>query len=99
MRNRQISGSTQVKSSLEIFRFDLAINGIFKQISQLDQLINREKPWEKEGEELRKIIEPVAEEVFQIGYGLLPFMPETSDKILKQFTGLVKSGDPLFPRL
>lgn len=91
--------SAEVKKNLEIFRFDLALDSIFKKISELDGQINKEKPWEKEGAELKKIIEPVASAVAQIGYDLSPFMPETSEKILKQFSGKITSGEALFPRI
>jgi len=92
-----ISGG--VRKNLEIFRFDLALDSIFNKISELDGQINKEKPWEKEGVELKGIIEPIASDVTQIGYDLSPFMPETSEKILKQFSGKITSGEALFPRI
>lgn len=91
--------SDNVSKNLEIFRFDLALDSIFEKISELDAKINKEKPWEKEGAELKRIIEPIALDIVQIAFDLSPFMPETSQKILKQFSGKVTSGEPLFPRL
>ncbi len=99
LRTSSPSFSDGVKNNLKIFRFDLALDSIFKQISSLDSIINKEKPWEKEGAELKEIIEPIAETVSQIGFDLSPFMPETSGKILKQFSGTICAGDPLFPRI
>ena len=35
----------------------------------------------------------------KLAYKLLPFLPQTAEKILKQFTGEIKSQPALFPRI
>jgi methionyl-tRNA synthetase len=88
----------EVVDSLKNFRFDQAIFSIWEDISKLDKLINEQKPWELEGTQLKLAISPIAVEIREIAFNLSPFMPETSEAILEQFTGNVSQGKPLFPR-
>ncbi|MBI2598772.1 methionine--tRNA ligase [Candidatus Curtissbacteria bacterium] len=88
-----------VLENLKNFRFDQALIGLWEEISKLDKKINEEKPWELEGPSLKKVITPIAQEIREIAFNLGPFLPETSEKILAQFTGKILSEKPLFPRL
>lgn len=88
-----------VSDNLKNFRFDLALIGLWDEISSLDKKINEEKPWELEGTELKKAIGPIAQEIREIAFNLGPFLPQTSQTILDQFTGKITSGKPLFPRI
>ena len=90
----------QVKKSLDKFQFDEALSLIWKKIGFCDKLIDREKPWELSGEKLKTVLEKLVKEIRQISYNLQPFLPETAEKIEKQFKGpKIKSEKPLFPRL
>lgn len=88
-----------VSDNLKNFRFDHALLGLWDEISVLDKKINEEKPWELEGQALKKTISPIAQEIREIAFNLAPFLPETSEKILDQFTGKISAEKPLFPRL
>ena len=88
-----------VLDNLKNFRFDLALTGLWDEISKLDKKINEEKPWELEGPSLKKVITPIAQEIREIAFNLAPFLPDTSRKILDQFTGKVLSQKPLLPRI
>lgn len=88
-----------VADNLATFRFDLAIMTIWDEISVLDKKINDEKPWELDGVELKKSISPIAQKVREVAFNLSPFLPETSKKIIEQFTGKVAAQKPLFPRI
>lgn len=88
-----------VSENLKNFRFDLAIMGLWEEVSALDKKINEEKPWELEGAELKKVISPIAQEIREIAFNLSPFLPETSEKIMGQFTGKISAQKPLFPRI
>ena len=88
-----------VSDNLVIYRFDQALISLWEEISALDRKINDEKPWELEGRTLKKVIGPIAQEVREIAFNLSPFLPETSEKILDQFTGKVSAEKPLFPRI
>ncbi|MBI4037716.1 methionine--tRNA ligase [Candidatus Curtissbacteria bacterium] len=89
----------EVSANLDKFRFDHAAFAIWEEVSRLDKLINDEKPWEKDGKALKSVITPIASAIREIAYNLSPFMPETSERIMQQFNGEIKSEKPLFPRL
>ena len=88
-----------VVENLKNFRFDQAILSLWDEISALDRRINEEKPWELEGQKLKKSITPIAQEIREIAFNLRPFLPETSKIILDQFTGKIRQSEPLFPRI
>lgn len=89
-----------VGNHLETYRFDLAVKEIWDTITQTDQFISEEKPWELEGEKLKKVLTHLVIHIRSIAQNLKPFLPETAEKIEKQFTGpKITSGAPLFPRL
>lgn len=81
------------------FKFNEAIAVIWALITDADKKINQEKPWELSGEELKKVLLNYAKRIQAIGFNLQPFLPETAEKILKQFSGQIKSQPPLFPRI
>ena len=86
------------------FLFDQALKYIWDKISSVDGLISETKPWElaKAGKnkEVEKILNKAAGEVYQISQLLVPFLPETAEKIGKIFSAKkIKKGEPLFPRL
>lgn len=84
---------------LEQYKFNEALNHIWSEIQAADQLINQEKPWQLEGEKVKQILEDLVKKIQHIAFNLQPFLPETSEKILKQFSGKIKSEPPLFPRI
>ena len=95
----------EVGSKLENFDFQSGLNLIRTNISTLDRWINDKKPWELSSDErlkkLGKIV--IAGEgikgLLEIAGALEPFLPETAEKIKKQFTGKIAPAQPLFPRL
>jgi len=89
-----------ISKSLDEFRFDEALKIIWGKITEIDQYININEPWRLEGEELKKILTYSVNSLVTIAYCLLPFLPETAEKIEKQFKGpKIKAEAPLFPRL
>lgn len=89
----------EVASLLEELKFHETLNWIFKTISIADGKVNQEKPWAQKGDQLKETLDELVRLIQRIGFNLKPFMPETSEKILAQFSGKIKSGPPLFPRL
>jgi methionyl-tRNA synthetase len=82
------------------YEFDKALEIIWKRISTCDQLINLNKVWELTGAVKKKHLDTLVNEIKQITNDLKPFLPETAEKIEKQFKGpKIKSEKPLFPRL
>ncbi|MBI2040138.1 methionine--tRNA ligase [Candidatus Microgenomates bacterium] len=81
------------------FKFNEALSVIWQLITEADKKINQDKPWELSGQELKKILEDYVKRIQAIAYNLRPFLPETAQKIEKQFLGAIKSALPLFPRI
>ncbi len=92
---------SDVENALKIYRFDEALSFLWNLIRNEDIYINQKTPWKiKDKNELKNILQHSVNTIRAIGYNLKPFIPETAEKILKQFTGeKITSGEPLFPRL
>lgn len=91
---------TEVAEALDRFRFDEALGIIWNRIAACDKAIDRQKPWQLEGRELSAVLLPLVLEIKSIASNLLPFLPETAEKIHAQFDeSPIKSAPPLFPRL
>jgi methionyl-tRNA synthetase len=95
-----------IKPHLENYQFDLALKTIWENVSGLDKYMSDERPWKQELSEANKTLSNIVvgmtglRGIRDIAEALYPFMPETSEKILKQFAGeKVIKLDSLFPRL
>ena len=84
---------------LENYKFNEALNHIWGEITEADKKVNEEKPWTLEGERASDVLLDLIKRIQHIAFNLQPFMPETAEKILSQFSGEVKSATPLFPRI
>lgn len=91
------------KKALEEYRFNDGLSIIWGKITRLDKFINDEKPWEllkTSDKRLKSVLEHGVDQIQEIAVLLAPFLPETSEKILKQFeVSQIKSHPPLFPRI
>ncbi|MEK7502335.1 MAG: methionine--tRNA ligase, partial [Patescibacteria group bacterium] len=85
------------------FRFNDALSFVWKKIAALDKFINDEKPWDlqKTGDKrLKSVLAHSIDQIQEIAALLEPFLPETAEKIEKQFQGPeIKSQKSLFPRI
>lgn len=94
-----------VSTSLEKFHFDKALSYIWSSVKWglrwLDRDINEAKPWQIQDKKLLHLkLHLYVENILDVAYNLKPFLPETAEKIEKQFAGpKIKSGPPLFPRI
>ncbi len=86
---------------LESYRFNETLGLIWQKISELDRKIEEIKPWEQKIDDDAKFLKDIAVLwIRDIARLLGPFLPETAEKILKQFAGpKIKSAPPLFPRI
>lgn len=90
---------------LENCHFDQALEVVWQQIRGLNQYIDEQKPWTiaKSGDmdHLKEVLAYMTSCLLEIGDLLLPFMPETAEKIITTFkSGVVaKELTPLFPRI
>ena len=98
-----ISPSVQLAVQLvkaDTKEFTRALELIWSHISDADKAINEKEVWKLTGKEKESTLERLIDNILQIATDLQPFLPETSEKILKQFSGKkIKSGEPLFPRI
>src|SRR3989344_3111025 len=89
----------KMEGFLKEYKFNEALGYIWSEITAADKKISDEKPWELEGERVREILVDLAGKIQHIAFNLQPFLPETSEKILKQFSGKIAASEPLFPRI
>lgn len=96
----KVSFDPNIESALKEYKFDVALKTIWEEISQTDQFINEEEPWTLKGDELKKVLTHLVDHLRSIAFNLKPFLPETAEKIERQFKETkIKSEAPLFPRL
>ena len=96
--------------NIENYKFNDALQNVFSLVREGNTYIDREKPWE--GDNAKNVIPNVVYLIINIGWLLMPFMPDTAEKILKQY-GVdindgkawekqkphVVKGEALFPRV
>ena len=69
------------------FRFDLALESIWKYITEADKYINETKPWElaeKNKKEFNWVVYGGLDSIYQIAWQIYTFLPETSIKIAQR---------------
>lgn len=98
-KKEKIALCKRYEKYLKNYQFDKALSRTWEFVSQSDKYINDNKIWEQDQKALKKSLIYLTNQILKISYHLFPFMPETAKKIEKQFTGKIKSSDPLFPRL
>ena len=84
-----------IDEKMREFDFKEALGLIFGTIGALDLEIQNKKPWETKDKE---VISHLVRHLTQVTNALKPFMPETSEKILKAIKEN-KKPENLFPRL
>ena len=95
---KQDTFDQEVVKHLESYQFNLALQTIWGWIDALNKKIDTEKLW-KNTESKKEVLVEIISEIQKIAFNLKPFLPETAQKIERQFTGNVNVSDPLFPRL
>lgn len=87
----------EYEKHLEDFKFNESLKSIWELISFCDKYINQEKPWEKK-DNSNQVISDLLFALENISEFLIPFLPETSEKIKKIIKGDKDIGN-LFPRV
>jgi len=80
---------------LDKFEIQKAVDYIWKEIRDLDILIQERKPWVSKNKE---IIADLVIKLSRIAYNLTPFLPATSEKIMNAIKNN-KMPVSLFPRI
>jgi len=91
----------EITSAIDVFEFHEALNHIFSRVQRVDRKITEEEPFKvvKTDLEAAKImIQFYVQELYHIAISLEPFMPETSEIILKAVKEN-KKPENLFARL
>lgn len=90
----------EVKAALEEFKFHVALESIWKEITKLDVELNDSKPWTLSKDEATPVLTNMIHQIQRIAYNLKPFLPEVAEKIETQFIGPeIITSTPLFPRI
>lgn len=98
--NNPTDFSDHVHSTLTNFQFNEALNFVWIHIKNLDRLLDEWKPWTEGGLKSAVHWTELISGIRQIAFDLQPFIPETAEKIQKQFAGSkIKAEAPLFPRI
>lgn len=92
--------SNEINVYLKEYRFNDALFNIWGRIKILDQEINQDEPWKIADENnLKEKLWNYSLAIRNVAFDLQPFLPETAEKILNQFSGEIRSGESLFPRV
>lgn len=88
------------KKALEEYRFNDALATVWEKIKATDKYIDGNEPWKLKGDQLHAVLKQAINQIVEIATLLQPFLPDTAEKILVQFSEQpIKSQPPLFPRL
>jgi methionyl-tRNA synthetase len=93
--------SEEYKKDIESFKLNKILEIIWVEIKALDQKINTETPWKITNQEkLTEVLQFAVDGILRITNELQPFLPETAEKIEKQFKSpKITAQKPLFPRI
>lgn len=91
----------EFEEKMEHYKFNEVLEVLWKKLRACDEIMTKTEPWKmKDKKEIKKVLEPVAQDILSVAELLVPFMPATSEKILAQFgEKQIKKGASLFPRL
>ncbi|MEI6529085.1 MAG: methionine--tRNA ligase [Candidatus Falkowbacteria bacterium] len=88
-------------SSMEQYRFNEALQGLWEKIKACDENLSQKAPWKMtDKKEIEAALLPLAQTLLNLAYLVEPFLPGSAAKIQAQFIAeQIKKGEVLFPRL
>jgi len=91
----------KIDSRMKKFLFNEALAELWLVIRRADEAMSNARPWKMENvEDIKNCLQPIAQDILDIGKLLAAFLPEVSKKIVEQFSEKqIKKGEILFPRL
>jgi len=90
-------GEKKIEKLIDGFEFDKALNEIFSFIDVCNEYIQNKRPWETKD---KKVLYELKESILKISELLVPFIPESAEKIQKQFKAKnIKKGEILFKKI
>ncbi|MBM4402149.1 MAG: methionine--tRNA ligase, partial [Candidatus Cloacimonetes bacterium] len=108
LRSQENCYTPEYRRLFNEYRLNEALTFIWQKIAAADKFIDEEKPWEQlksknekvKSKKLEEVLQKLVGEIREIAELLVPFMPETAEKIKARFAGpKIKSAPPLFPRI
>jgi methionyl-tRNA synthetase len=91
------------EESIEGFRFHEALARIWEEVARANKIVDETKLWElgkTDLEEFARVSKEVLVIIETVARQLLPFIPESAEKILKAVTAeKIVKAEPLFPRI
>ncbi len=87
------------ESVIKEFNLNLALENIWQKIKTINKMINEKEPWKLESSARSALLSEWLNSLYVIGNQLLPFLPESAEKIIKATSGKIQKIKPLFPRL
>lgn len=81
------------------FEFGLILENIWNKIKKLNKQTDDFAPWKKNSNDRKDFLNQSFKTLRSIAWELQPFLPETSQKILRAVSGKISKISPLFPRL
>ncbi len=99
--SKGVGSSFDIEVLTKNFKFNEALSMIWDNIKGADSWITKNEPWKiKDKEKLQKELNIYSGLLCGIADSLKAYLPETAEKILKNFDGSkVKASAPLFPRI
>lgn len=88
-----------IRKQFDSFQFNIILEHIWKEIKNLNREIDNFSPWNKKPQERKDFLLYCFKSLKSIAFQLQPFLPETSEKIIKVTCEKIKKIPPLFPRL
>jgi methionyl-tRNA synthetase len=99
-KESKLDYSKEITTHIQKYEFHLALEKVWNDIRECDVLINKREVWKLKGRVKAKTLNDLVNKTRQIACNLKPFLPETAENILRQFSGpTIKSAKPLFPRI
>jgi len=101
----KISSDATLKSvfdqKMQEYKFNEALEILWNKLRECDEIITKKQPWKLDDkQEIKNILMPIAQNILNVAELLFPFMPDTAEKVIKQFSEKnIKKVEILFPRI
>ena len=87
----------KIEKLFKNYELDKVLNEIFAFIDVCNEYVQSKKPWETRD---KKVLYELKESILKIAEFLSPFIPESCEKIIKQFSATkIKKGEILFKKI
>ncbi len=101
------SGNLEMNKYTENLQYDKALDILMHKVSNVNKLIDDEKPWQLaksedrgDREKLEKVLIEAVNDLYSIAKALTPFLPTTGKTIIDHLAqDKITKAEPLFPRL